>query len=71
MKMDYFELMVAQLLLHLLPECVESCDDYCEILFIKEQWPMKMQQSCLLCLQQWLLHQNLQVVPGLKIAKVI
>jgi len=47
-KMDRFELMAAQLLLHLLPERVEWCDDYCETLFVHPRTKARrMQPSCL------------------------
>ena len=39
-KMDCFNLMAAQLLLHLHPEHVEWCGDYCETVFIEEQRPV-------------------------------
>jgi len=39
-KMDRFELMAAQLLLHLLPEHVEWCGDYYETVFVEEQRPV-------------------------------
>jgi len=44
--------MAAQLLLHMLPERVEWCDDYCETLFIEEQRPVECSPLAWLLLQR-------------------
>ena len=46
-KMYRFELMAAQLLLYLLPKCVEWCDDYYDTVFIEGQRPVE--RSSLAC----------------------
>ena len=73
-KMDRFELMAAQLPLHLLPECVEWCDDYYETVFIEEQWPVECSSlACSCCSDGY----NIRIFKlcldqlGLKITKMI